>query len=289
MTVFTKINISVVAVVVLISVFGVSQITTAQSQSEQAIEIEQLLYTIDAYNPLLNRERYLQDADVLGLEDDIRKYQYELSELERQRNKDLAYYGGITLASGSFLNKILAGINEKYDSKASDIYKKISRKKKRLNKVFEKIDQQINDEAVFSENQRQIYLDRLKLELSQKENIQAQQLREQTRRILELEAAQKADVQKQQQIKDNETQQQLREQARRIQELEAAQREGTQTQQQTNGNQTQEQIREQSRRIAELESAQEDFTEQIKEVKRLKTRLDGLVEKLKSFFSFFSL
>ena len=47
-------------------------------------------------NPLLNRERYLQDADVLGLEDDIRKYQYELSELERQRNKDLAYYGGIT-------------------------------------------------------------------------------------------------------------------------------------------------------------------------------------------------
>ena len=104
--------------------------------------------------------------------------------------------------------------------------------------MFEKIDQQINDEAVFSENQRQIYLDRLKLELSQKENIQAQQLREQTRRI---------------------------------QELEAAQREGTQTQQQTNGNQTQEQIREQSRRIAELESAQEDFTEQIKEVKRLKT------------------
>ena len=59
--------------------------------------------------------------------------------------------------------------------------------------MFEKIDQQINDEAVFSENQRQIYLDRLKLELSQKENIQAQQLREQTRRILELEAAQKVD------------------------------------------------------------------------------------------------
>ena len=100
MTVFTKINISVVAVVVLISVFGVSQITTAQSQSEQAIEIEQLLYTIDAYNPLLNRERYLQDADVLGLEDDIRKYQYELSELERQRNKDLAYYEDSTLSSG---------------------------------------------------------------------------------------------------------------------------------------------------------------------------------------------
>ena len=91
----------------------------------------------------------------------------------------------------------------------------------------------------------------------------------------------------------SQTNQQIEDQARRIAELESRinaseNSNRTESEAQTNDDQINQRIANQERKIRELEGSQSELKEQVKEVKTIKTRLDGLIQKLSSFFRFIS-